>query len=224
MSVRADQTTEELIAALSAKTVPVRRLEAPWLRFLMWFVVASLVAGSTILNHGLRDDISDKFMSFRFQIEFWSSVLTGILAALSAFMLALPDRSDRWLLVPMPALALWGLTLSGGCYADWIAMGPDGLALGTSFECFGYILETGGLMAVPLIFMLRHAGRIRPGPVAFLAGLSVASLASATLTFFHDLDTSLMVLIWHGGATAVACLICFVIKGPVFSLTERLAR
>jgi len=51
--------------------------------------------------------------------------------------------------------------------------------------------------------MLRHAGPVRPTATVAIGMLGAAALAATGLTLFHPLDTSLMVLIWHGGTIAL---------------------
>ncbi len=218
------RSTEDLIQSLSAATGPAGRLLSPWWRYLIWLALAGSIAGSSIYFHGLRSDIDQLWPTLRYQLEFWTSAVTGLVGAYSAFMLVQPDRDDRWAVLPLPFLGSWLLTLGGGCYMDFVHMGPEGLSFGTSWHCFGYILETSFLMALPMVFMLRHAGRIRPGAVILCAGLSVATLSSAVLTLFHDLDTALMVLIWHGSATVAVCVFGFCLRGPAFFISERIAR
>jgi hypothetical protein len=51
--------------------------------------------------------------------------------------------------------------------------------------------------------MVRHAAWIRPGPTLVLGMLSTAAFAATGLSLLHDLDTSLMIMVWHGGAILV---------------------
>ena len=44
-----------------------------------------------------------------------------MLAAVAAFMVSLPDRSQRWLLLPVPTLVLWVGTVGYGCLAGLLA-------------------------------------------------------------------------------------------------------
>jgi hypothetical protein len=216
------QSTDDLIEQLAGGVRPVARLRAPFQRFMIWLAMACMIAGWSIYAHGFRTDFEMLWGTVRFQLEFWTSIGTGLLAAFAAFQLAMPDRPGQWGLLPVPMLVLWLLTLGGGCYADFIRLGPDGLRFGTSFHCLIYILQTSFLMALPMVFMLRHAGRIRPGPVILCAGLSVATISSAVLTLFHDLDTAIMILIWHGGALLAFCAIGYAVRGPAFFLSEKL--
>jgi len=65
-------------------------------------------------------------------------------------------------------------------------------------------------MSLPLglvmVLMVRHAGVVRPAPTAMLAALSAAALSSAGVSLFHNGETSLMSLLWHGGVVALLSL------------------
>lgn len=218
------RATEALIASLAAQTRPVRPLASPWRRAGAWLVLATLILSAITAWFGLRPGLGALLMTPRFDLELLGAVATGGLSIIAAFHLALPDRSARWALAPVPALGAWLATLSGGCYADFVTLGPDGLHLGTSFHCFQTIVFTSLALAVPLLVMIRHAGPIRPGLTACLGGLGVAALASAALTLFHGLSTAIMIIVWHMGSTALVTLAVWALRGPAFALATRLAQ
>jgi hypothetical protein len=195
--------TEDLIAGLSASLTPVRPLRPPLWRCLLWLAFTAAVVGVLTAMHGLRPDIASQFAQPHVLLQWLAALATGILAAIAAFELALPDRSDRWLLLPLPGLALWASSLGAGCLTDWVERGPQGLIPGTSFGCMGFIAATSIPVCGVLLVMLRHAGPIRPRLTAALGALSAAALASAGLTLFHELDATVMVLIWHAGTVTL---------------------
>src|SRR5262249_23087952 len=93
-------TTPDLIAALASDATPVRRLRPPLARAAAWLIFAvSLIAAITIV-HGLRPDLAERLRQPVFTVGIVASFMTGILAAAVAFLLSLPDRSGRWLLLP----------------------------------------------------------------------------------------------------------------------------
>lgn len=199
--------TEELIAQLGTELTPVRPLPPPGRRALVWLALASLLLGGIVLAHGLRSDLLEQISRTSVLLEWVGSVLTGALAAVAAFHLALPDRSSRWALLPLPAAVLWLSGLGIGCVGEVLREGASGAQLGTSFSCLGFIIGTSVPLGVLMLLMLRHAGPIRPRPVALLAALASAALCSAALSLFHGLDSALMVLIWHGGAVALLLVV-----------------
>ena len=204
--------TEDLIGQLTAGLRPVRRLPPPGLRAALWIGFAVLVVAACVVVFGPRHDLMERMTRPHEVAQFAFAVATGVLAAIAAFELSLPDRSERWALLPLPTALAWGATLGVGCMADMDRMGPAALALGTSWGCFRFIVLMGVPLAVSLVWMLRHAGPIRPVPVAALGGLAGAALSAAGLSLFHHLDAALMVLLWHGGSTLVV-VIGFLLAG-----------
>ena len=215
-------STDELIATLAAQAQPLRRLAPPMQRLLIGLAIALVIMTATVFIHGFRPDLMSQIGDMRFVLEFGASLLTGICALAAAFLLALPDRSPNYIFLPIPALILLLLTLGGGCYADYVHIGPAGLELGASMFCFGYIAEVSLLLTIPMVIMLRHAARVRPGPVMLMIGLSAATLASGALKLFHDDDTAMMILIWHGGATLVVVFGSYFLREVSFRLSNRL--
>ena len=52
-------------------------------------------------------------------------------------------------------------------------------------------------LAIALAVMLRYAALLRPGAVALAGALAVAGITSSALSLFHDLDATVMILIWN---------------------------
>jgi hypothetical protein len=196
-------TTPQLIDRLVAQSGPVIPLGPPLKRALAWMALATAIVAGVVLLHGLRPDLAAQLSRPTVAAEWAASLLTGILAAIATFQISLPDRSPRWLLLPLPALAFWLATLGLGCLADWFRLGPSALALATSWSCVQAILTTSLPLGLTLLVMVRHAGLVRPGATAFVGGLGVAAFSAAGLSLFHHLDTALMVLVWHIGAVAL---------------------
>lgn len=198
--------TQTLIDALGRDARPVRRLRPPSLRAALWLGFALAVVGLLVLHHGLRHDLAWRFGQSEFLLEWLGALATGIGATLGAFHLSLPGRSWRWVLAPLPGLALWLSSMGYGCYADWIRLGPDGFQLGTSFDCFSFIATTTIPLSAALLFLLRYAAPVRPVATTVLATLSVAALAAAGQSMVHGLDTTIMILVWHLGSTSLLLL------------------
>lgn len=198
-----NRRTDDVLAGLVADLRPVRRLASPGWRAAGWLAAAAAAIGLAVAWTGLRHDIGAR-LALPHEVGQWTaSVATGVLAAVAAFLVALPDRSPRWALLPLPALAIWVSTLGLGCFADFARMGPQALALGTSWTCLRFIAGMGLPLLGSMLWVLRHAAPIRPTHVALLGGLAAAALCSAGLSLFHHLDAALMVLLWHGGAVTL---------------------
>lgn len=206
---------EDLIGELTAGLRPVRRMPRPSLQAGIWLGLAAAAIGGAVASHGLRHDMAERMLLPQDVAQWIASVVAGGTAALAAAMLARPDRSPRWALLPLPALALWFASLGWGCLADLDRLGPMGEQIGTSWGCLKFILAMGIPLAGVQFWLLRHAGPVRPGPVLVLGGLASAALCSAGLSLFHHLDASVMILLWHGGAMALLTLLGWLLGRPM---------
>lgn len=200
--------TDRLIETLAGSAAPVRRLRPPMVRASVWLAGAGALIAAITLFHAAKEGHSIRhvfggFSDLGFTLQWLASVATGVTAIIAAFELALPDRSRRWRLLPLPAVALWLLTIGHGCLTDWIERGPDGFVAGHSFECFAVIIGTSLPLGLGLGFALRHAEAAWPLETITVGALGTAALSAAGLSLYHDLDASIMILIWHGGTTAL---------------------
>jgi len=166
--------TPEFIDALVASATPVRRLRPPVLRALLWLLLALVIIALLAVTHGVRSNLLEQLARPTFGLGIAGALATGVLAAMAAFMTTLPDRARLWALLPVPALLVWILTISYG-------------------------LPLSIVMAV----MLRNAA-IVSAPSAILCGsIAIAAITSTALALLHDLDATVMVLIWTLGAAAL---------------------
>jgi hypothetical protein len=195
--------TPDLIDTLVDCATPVRRLWPPSLRAALWLLFAALVLGLLAVLHGIRPDLAERLQEPIFVIGMASALATGVLAAIASFKVSLPDGSRGWLLLPLPALALWVSTISYGCLTDWVAMGPNGIRMGEAARCFATLLLTSVPLSIVMLVMLRYAALLRPTAVCTAGGLAVAAITSFALSLFHTLDATIMILIWNLGAAIV---------------------
>lgn len=201
------EKTDHLIDSLVGQARPVAPLPHPLWRAALWIAVALAVAGFAVLVSGLRPDLPTHMAQPNVMMEWTAAILTGLLAAFAAFLVAIPGRSAVWALLPVPALAYWLGSIGYGCLTDWVRLGPAGFELGTSFGCFIAITVTSAPIVALLLYMLRHTARVRPNLTLGLGMLASSGLASAALTLYHHLDATIMVLIWHGGSIAALTLL-----------------
>ncbi|MGK7865792.1 NrsF family protein [Falsiroseomonas sp. E2-1-a20] len=197
--------TDDLISRLSQGLAPVRRVTPPGRAALGWLALAVAVVAAGVLLSGFRHDLEQRLMLMHEQANLAAALATGVAAAIAAFRLALPDRSERWALLPLPFAVFWISGLGWGCLTEFAERGFP--ALGVSFQCMRFILGFSLPLTLGMLWMTRHAARIRPGPVAALAGLAAAALASVGLSLVHHLDAAAMVLIWHGGSVLLVVLL-----------------
>jgi hypothetical protein len=195
--------TPDLIDALVECATPVRRLRPPLARAGLWLALAALILALLAIGHGVRADLAERLHQPVFAVSIAAALATGMLAAVAAFIVSLPDRSRWWLLLPAPALAAWVGTIGYGCLTDWVGIGPDGVRFGETLRCFATLVLTSVPLAIALAVMLRYAALLRPGAVTLAAALAVAAITSSALSLFHDLDATIMILVWNLGTAAL---------------------
>jgi len=194
-------TTPDLIESLVANAAPVRRLRPPVARAVSWLLFAALMLALLAISHEVRPDLALRLRQPEFVIGIAASLATGVLAAIASFIASIPDRSRRWLLLPLPALVLWVSTIGYGCLVNWVSLSPS-LPLGDEAGCFALLVLTGVPLSLAMLIMLRHAALLAPTRVAISGGLAVAAVTATALSIFHEHDASAIILIWNFG-TAV---------------------
>jgi hypothetical protein len=210
--------TRELIDTLVECATPVRRLRPPLLRAMLWLAFASLVIALIVMGHGLRPDLTLHLRQPAFAITTAAALATGILSAIAAFVVSLPDRSRWWLVLPMPALAAWLSNIGYGCLTDWVNLGPEGIRFGEELRCFSILVLTSVPLTVALTVMLRYAAMLRAGAVATTGGLAVAAITASALPLFHNHDATAMILIWNVGTALLITGITSLFGRRLFSL------
>ncbi|HEV8553706.1 MAG TPA: DUF1109 domain-containing protein [Casimicrobiaceae bacterium] len=196
-------TTPDLIEALAANATPVRRLRPPLARATFWLSLAVVILVLLAVAHGARPDLAQRLQQPTFVISIAASLATGILAAVAAFLVSLPDRSRGWLLLPLPALVVWISTIGYGCLTNWVDVDPSGLRLGEAARCFATLVLTSVPLSLLMFVMLRHAAPLRPTPVTVTGSLAVAAITASALSLFHEFDATIMILMWNFGSAAL---------------------
>ena len=199
--------TPDLIDALVETATPVRRLRPPIVRAGLWLAFAAIVLGLIAIAHGVRPDFSDRVRQPLFVLSMMGALATGILAAVASFQISLPDRSRLWTVLPLPPLALWVATIGYGCLTDWVSMDPDGLHMGEAIRCFATLLMTSVPLSIAMLVMLRYAALLRPLEVSVMSGLAVAAVTAFALSLFHELDATVMILIWNLGIAVLIAVL-----------------
>lgn len=196
-------TTPDLIESLVAAAKPVRRLRPPVLRAWLWLLFAVLMFALVAVAHGVRPDLVLRLQQPAFVIGLAASLATGILGAMASFFASVPDRSRRWLLLPIPPVALWISTIGYGCLTDWVSIRPGEITLGETARCFATLMLVGTPLSLAMLGMLRYAALIAPTPVAIAGSLAVAAMTASALSIFHPLDATAMILMWNFGVAAL---------------------
>lgn len=199
-------STPDLIELLARQASPVRRLRPPVQRAGVWVLVAAAILLLFTALHGVRPDLLERLRQPDFALGIAGALLSGVLAAVAAFQLSLPDRSALWLWLPAPAVALWAATIGYGCLANWVVLPPDAVSFASSMRCLATLVLTSLPLSLVLLVMLRHAAPIRPTEVAICGSLAVSGVAAAALSVFHEIDATAMVLLWNAGTAALIVL------------------
>ena len=196
--------TPALIDLLAANAGPVRRLRPPTVRALLWLLFAGFVLALLALGHGTRPDLALRLSEPLFVVGMAACLATGILAIVASFMLNVPDRSRGWVLLPVPALIVWVSTIGYGCLTHWVEIGPDGMHAGDTARCFATLMLTSLPLSLALLSMLRNGSLLHPTAATFTASLAVAAITASTMLLIHDLNATVMILLWNvGAATAI---------------------
>ncbi|WGR94017.1 DUF1109 domain-containing protein [Bradyrhizobium sp. ISRA443] len=191
--------TSDLIASLAANATPVRRLRPPVMRAACWLLLAAAVLMLLAVNQGVRPDLVQKLHQPAFAVCMAASALTGVLGAVAAFLVSLPDRSRFWLLLPLPALVLWLSNIGYQCLTEWVSIGPEGMSFGEAARCFATLVLTSLPLSLAMLVMLRYAAPLRPTAATMMGSLAVAAITATALSLFHVIDASVMILMWNLG-------------------------
>jgi hypothetical protein len=210
-------TTPDLIDALCANLAPVRRLRPPATRAFGWLLLAALLLVLLAVSQGIRPDLTQRLRDPAFILGMAGTLLTGILAAVAAFMLSLPDRSRLCLLLPAPALVLWLSTIGYQCLTNWVSLEANGIRFGETAQCFATLVLTSLPLSLAMLMMLRYAAPLRPMAVTLTGSLAVAAITATALSLFHDLDATVMILMWNLGTAALFVGLGGAFGGKMFS-------
>jgi len=210
-------TTPDLIEALAANLAPVRRLRPPVTRAACWMLLVALLLALLAVSQGIRPDLTQRSRELTFILGMSGALLTGVLAAVAAFMLSLPDRSRFCLLLPAPALVLWLSTIGYQCLTNWVSLEPNGIHLGETAQCFATLVLTSLPLSLAMLVMLRYAAPLRPIAVTLTGSLAVAAITATALSLFHELDATVMILMWNLGTAALFVGLGGALGGKVFS-------
>jgi hypothetical protein len=210
-------TTPDLIGTLTANLAPVRRLRSPVTRAACWLLLATLLLALLAVSQGIRPDLARRLREPTFILGISGALLTGVLAAVAAFMVSLPGRSRFCLLLPAPALVLWLSTIGYQCLTNWVSLEPNGIRLGETARCFATLVLASLPLSLAMLLMLRYAAPLRPIAVTLTGSLAVAAITATALSLFHDLDATVMILIWNLGTAALFVGLGGAFGGKMFS-------
>ncbi len=202
-----NSSTDRLIEILAADAGPVRRLAPPSLRAVLWLCGFGLVAAVAVLMLADVGAALRRTASLTQQLSVLGELGVGVTAVIAACHLALPDRSPRWALAPVPFLALWLGSSGYGCLALLPTLGLGGPDPGESPGCFAFMVGVSAPIAGLLFLMLRRARPLRAKLTAVIAALGVAAFSALLLRFFHPFEITALDLGFHLAAALVVIAI-----------------
>jgi len=176
---------------------------APAVRTALWFLaVAILVSLLYATAHRVTLKPVDPLSSY-----LWTAMLasaaTAVLGTLAAFELSRPEGSAWWLLLPLPAFALWIAATGLGCVGTLFASDSWGNTASEALECLLFIVCTSLPLSLGLLALVRRTGPDRPGLVGATGGLAIAASAVSLLTLVHPHNSTLLDIMAHGAGVAV---------------------
>lgn len=189
----------ERIETLVTQSRPARRLMRPLPRAFVWLGFALLVLAAFVVGHGIDPDAWERLSDLDYTVPAAGSLLAGVLAAIAAFHVSLPDRPLNWILLPAPAALVWVSAIGLGCLLAWVDLPADAAERQHALDCFRAVTTVSLPLLASILFMLRHSFGVRPLPVALTAAFAVAALGTGVLLVIHPHGTSLMILGWNLG-------------------------
>lgn len=197
---------EVLLAELVAGATPVRRLWPTWHRAGLYLAYAALVLTVLALLRGVRGDFAAALDSPVFLAGVAGGALTGLAGTVAALMLAVPDRSRLWLVLPLGAALAWLMAVGLGCLRAWVPIAPGMVSPGELTNCFATVVLAGTPITLGLVWLLRRAVPLRPAAALAAAALAASGLTSVALALLHSIEPSVMILAWNGLIVVLALL------------------
>jgi hypothetical protein len=190
--------TDELIVQLAQSAHPVRPLPPPPARLARWAARSLLVTLVSVLVIGARADALSRLRDLEFAALGAATLLTALLSAFCALVLAIPgaERSPAQRAFPVIASASWVGALIAFLQADGNAASRV-LALPVHPLC---IIEIAGLAILPgwtLFGMLRGAAPLQPAWTAAFATLAAVAIGAAGTQLLCPIDDAAHHLVGH---------------------------
>ena len=194
--------TSDLIRVLAAHAAPVRPFQPLW-RAVLWIALAVAILALVLVLHGVRTDLQERLGDPVFVLGLTGTLLTGAIAAVAAFELSLPDRPTIWAWAPVPAVVLWQSAIAYRCLSGWVSLEPSAMRAG-AVAALVLIVPS---LAFPMLVMLRHAAFHCRTSIAVTSALAVAGLSAAVLSLLHNVEASLILLLWNVAAPLTIVLV-----------------
>ena len=197
---------DQLVRELAADLTPVSHLASPLVRVLIWLALVVGIAAGLAESQDLQPLLRRFAGSFDLCASAFGSLLTAVLACVAAFQLSLPDRKPDWVLLPLPAAALWIGASATDCLRSWTVISAGSLALGGTDHCLLFILGVSMPLSILFVLMLRSGYSLRPNLTSIAYGLASGAAAATLLNFIHVHDATASDLAIHAFAVGAVIL------------------
>lgn len=192
--------TNKLIDTLGQDLKPVKQIRHPAVTagiFVAFTAFATL--GVAMCAGKLRIDVASKFHDMGFVAETATLAVAGVLSALAAFRLSIPDTRIRRPVIAaiLIATAIWAVVCGTHCASLMMGSAAHHPDMHSGFHC---ALDLAGFLVLPLITGIVMATRGAPvwtGYAGFCMALSAASIAAIAMRLVCGNDDSEHLLIWH---------------------------
>lgn len=193
--------TNELIDALTRDLQPVRRLQAPCMRAaaLCGFALAAVAAVIHVLG-GPRPDWRDVLHSPALMAGDLLMPVAGFLAAVAAFILAVPDTKIRRpvvLLLGLATLAWAGICLKAAAAVTLQDIHAEFHEIAESAACVKALVFMSAIPLAASFFMALRAAPVWRGWAGYALTLSMASFGAFGMRFFCPSDAPSHLMLWH---------------------------
>lgn len=190
--------TDDVIAKLSAQVEPVRRLDPPWRRWLVWVAVSVAGSGAYLTIVGRRMDLAAVFERPVFVAELAILLAMTLAAGLAVLSLSVPGnetrRGTRW--IARGAAIGWVLLLGARCL-------EEGFHFDHGMACASAV-SVGSIWPILVLFwMARRAAPLYPLTIGALAGLAGAGWGALVLLVHCPNSDPMHTLLWHALPVAV---------------------
>jgi hypothetical protein len=187
--------TNDLIAELARRAVPVTPLPSPGVRLLRWSALGACAAAAAVFIVGPRANLGSAAATGAFARVFGLSLLTSVGAAFAALTLAIPGATRTPLVYRVPA-AVFALLIVLATAATWSA--GHGLRDAWPWmHCAACVLAVALLPAALLWVMIERSAPLRPRLAAALAFMAAGSVGTMAIAIICPLTDPGHILLGH---------------------------
>lgn len=183
-----------MIEKLANQVEPVRPM-CPIQRCCLGLVVAVVYIGIVLVALGVRGDISQKLAMPLFTVEMLVALAAGLMAALAAHWLSLPDvRQQHWMIwVPVIPFSLLIFLMIYTTLFQPVKL----LEQPHVINCATDMLITVSVPAIFLLVLLKLAASTHHRLSALMAIVSVAGFGYLVMRLICPNDDTMHLVLWH---------------------------